>query len=260
MPAPLLRIVSVALVFLTGCSTTGDLRPVVESKTRLPPPSAPQTSSSKPSVVTVPVDTGLEERLDYGIPAATVQPQTTPLEPSPLLGREEAAAVAQGALDTPYTPSAVPDVATIDPAMNPVLPVIDTTTPSPIESIPEVRPLPPRIGDKLFLASAPPAVHALENDIESKFKARAYGDAASQLDRAIRIQPKNPELWHVLAEIRLRQNQPEQAEDLAKKSISLSKGNSDLIRSNWRLISDARRQKGDGSGSQEALEKAWATP
>ena len=138
--------------------------------------------------------------------------------------------------------------------MTPTLPVIEDA-PSPEPGPARVQPS--GAARQLFTMSAPAAVAALESDIEAKFKARNYGDVAAQLDRAIRIQPKNPELWHALAETRMRQNQPEMVEDLAKKSISLAKGNADLIKSNWRLIAEARRSRGDGIGAQDALEKAW---
>jgi hypothetical protein len=204
-------------------------------------------------VVTVPVDTGLDEMAPRIVPVPVYEESANPSLPNEsesAIASQHAASVLQGALDSSYSPSP----AVSEPTINPVLPVIEPQLPTEPSVM---QPLAPRVGQKLFTIPAPPAVTALESDIESKFKSRAYGDAAAQIDRAIRIQPKNPELWHVLAEIRLRQNQPDLAEDLAKKSNSLAKGNPELIKSNWRLISDARRQKGDGAGAQDALEKAW---
>lgn len=103
---------------------------------------------------------------------------------------------------------------------------------------------------------APPAVLALEADIEGNLKSGGYADAAASLERAIRIQPKNPELWHVLAEVRLKQQQPGLAEDLAKKSNLLAKNNAELIRSNWKIIAESLRLKGDAAGAAEAMAKA----
>jgi cytochrome c-type biogenesis protein CcmH/NrfG len=103
---------------------------------------------------------------------------------------------------------------------------------------------------------APPAVLALETDIEGNLKTGGYADAAASLERAIRIQPKNPELWHVLAEVRLKQQQPGLAEDLAKKSNLLAKNNAELIRSNWKIIAESLRLKGDTAGAAEAMAKA----
>lgn len=110
---------------------------------------------------------------------------------------------------------------------------------------------------KFFTLQAPPAVAALEADIEESFKGHNYKNAAAQLERAIRIQPKNAELWHVLAEVRLRERQPGLAEDLAKKSNAMAKNQVELIQSNWIIIAEARRQKGDVQGASEAVAKTW---
>jgi hypothetical protein len=115
---------------------------------------------------------------------------------------------------------------------------------------------PPEI-KKFFTLQAPPAVASLEADIEDSFKGHNYRNAAAQLERAIRIQPKNPELWHVLAEVRLRERQPGLAEDLAKKSNAMAKDQVELIQSNWIIIAEARRQKGDIQGASEAVAKTW---
>ncbi len=104
--------------------------------------------------------------------------------------------------------------------------------------------------------TAPPAVLALESEIQISMTSGNYADAAATLERAIRIQPKNPELWHVLAKIRLKQQQPGLAEDLAKKSNLLARSNPELARSNWDIIAQARRRKGDPSGAAEAQARA----
>jgi predicted Zn-dependent protease len=109
------------------------------------------------------------------------------------------------------------------------------------------------VGNALVQA---PAVVALQTDIEENLKTGSYAEAAASLERAIRIQPKNPELWHVLADVRLKQQQPGLAEDLAKKSNLLAKGNLELIRSNWTVIAESRRLKGDNAGASEAMGKA----
>ena len=97
---------------------------------------------------------------------------------------------------------------------------------------------------------------ALEADIEARIQEGNYADASALLERAIRIQPKNPELWHVLADVRLKQQQEGLAEDLAKKSILLIKDGPALVRANWKIIAESRRLKGDFAGASEALAKA----
>ena len=109
---------------------------------------------------------------------------------------------------------------------------------------------------RLFHQKSPPAVVALEADIEARIKEGNYADASALLERAIRIQPKNPELWHVLADVRLKQQQEGLAEDLAKKSNLLIKDAPALVRANWKIIAESRRLKGDSAGASEALAKA----
>lgn len=104
--------------------------------------------------------------------------------------------------------------------------------------------------------SFPPAVLALLQEAEASSAGGQLDNAAAILERAIRIQPRNPLPWQQLAEVRLRQHQPVLAEDLAKKSNVLAKGNATLTRKNWSIIAEARRQKGDPQGAADADAKA----
>jgi predicted Zn-dependent protease len=104
--------------------------------------------------------------------------------------------------------------------------------------------------------AAPPAIIALQSEAEASLESGDLDNAAAALERAIRIQPRNPELWHDLAEVRLKQEQPGLAEDLAKKSNLHAKGNVELIRANWAIIAEARRLKGDLEGAEDAEYKA----
>ncbi len=54
---------------------------------------------------------------------------------------------------------------------------------------------------------------------------RAAGDlegAAALLERALRIQPRNPRLWQRLAQVRYEQGRYAQAADLAERAIALA--------------------------------------
>lgn len=246
------RLTPVLIAFLSGCSTFSPHPTEPKHRSEPVSPQAFPEPVSKPTVVTVPVETGLDP-----VPLKNPQSFSTPQPDLPLA--ETNSNRPADATNSPYPttgelPPAQSTLPPLEPVIEPPLPAIEVepmTDPAPM------RTLTPRVGEKLFNQPALPAVATLEKDIESQFKARHYDDAATQIDRAIRIQPKNAELWHVLAEIRLRQNQPGLAVDLAKKSNSLAKSNAELIRSNWRIIADARRQQGDGAGAQDALEKAW---
>ncbi|SMF95524.1 Tetratricopeptide repeat-containing protein [Methylomagnum ishizawai] len=125
-------------------------------------------------------------------------------------------------------------------------PVPEPTAPPPTDTAPEQR----------TQTSTPPAVLALMDEAGQDLQSGDLDNAATALERAIRIQPKNPKLWHDLAEVRLRQQQPGLAEDLAKKSNLHAQGDDTLIRANWSLIAEARRLLGDAAGADEALRKA----
>jgi len=76
--------------------------------------------------------------------------------------------------------------------------------------------------------------------------------AAATLERAIKIEPENPWLWHRLAVLRMQQKKWSQAVELANRSIALANGNQRLIGGNWLVISLAL----EGAGSYEAAAKA----
>jgi tetratricopeptide (TPR) repeat protein len=98
----------------------------------------------------------------------------------------------------------------------------------------------------------PAAVVALLGHAEQQANNGDLPAAAMTLERAIRIDPRNPVLWHHLASVRLAEGNAEQAEGLAKKSNALAAGNYALQARNWGLIAAARRARGDTSGAQSA--------
>jgi cytochrome c-type biogenesis protein CcmH/NrfG len=80
--------------------------------------------------------------------------------------------------------------------------------------------------------------------------------AVASLERALRIEPRNPALWHELAKLRLQQGQYQQAEGLAAKSNGWAGGDRILRAENWRIIGQARLKRGDYPGAQSAFDKA----
>lgn len=67
-----------------------------------------------------------------------------------------------------------------------------------------------------------PAVLALLNSAGQQRQRKQYVAAAASLERAIRIAPRDAELYLELAKIRFQQNNREQAEQLCRKAIALS--------------------------------------
>lgn len=80
--------------------------------------------------------------------------------------------------------------------------------------------------------------------------------SAASLERALRIEPRNPHLWQELARVRLKQGDYAQAESFAARSNSWASGDSRLRAENWRLIAQAREARGDAAGARAALEAA----
>ena len=81
-------------------------------------------------------------------------------------------------------------------------------------------------------------------------------EAGANLERALRIEPRNPVLWQELARVRLHQGQYRQAENLAAKSNALAGGNRYLQAENWRVIGEARNRRGDLEGARAAFKEA----
>lgn len=64
--------------------------------------------------------------------------------------------------------------------------------------------------------------------------------AAGSLERALRIEPRNPRLWHELAKVRLRQGDYAQAGNLAARSNSFAGSDAALRTANQAIIEQAR--------------------
>ena len=120
--------------------------------------------------------------------------------------------------------------------------------PPPKVGVPQPEPAPPR--------AQPPAVIALLNTAEQQANAGDLEAAAASLERAIRIDPRNPVLWYHLATVRLSQGDAQAAEQLATKSTSLAPGDTAQQSRNWQLIAQARRAQQDEKGALAAEQRA----
>jgi Tfp pilus assembly protein PilF len=72
--------------------------------------------------------------------------------------------------------------------------------------------------------------------------------AAASVERALRIDPYNPSLWHQLAIIRLKQGDAAQAQVMAAKSNSLAANDKGLRAKNRSITAQARRLRGRKQG------------
>ncbi len=110
--------------------------------------------------------------------------------------------------------------------------------PQPVEpDLPSERAPAPRT---LTPAQTHPAALALLNEAMRQEKSGDYELAAAKLERALRIEPRNPLLWNRLANIRLRQGQNQLAANLAAKSNSYAANDAELLELNQRIITRSK--------------------
>ncbi len=125
----------------------------------------------------------------------------------------------------------------------------------------EEQPVPqaqPRTMSMAASTAAPsdPAVVALLATARKQAAAGELAAAAASLERALRIEPKNPWTWYQLGIVRFRQGRLAQAEQFARKSDALAGANSDIRARSWRLIALVRESQGDHAGARMARETA----
>lgn len=135
------------------------------------------------------------------------------------------------------------------------------TIPTPEEASPPDAVTAPVSGEGVIAEPGPPvsenrAVIALLDRARLDQGAGQREAAGASLERALRIEPRNPWLWHELAQLRLAQGQYAQAISIAHKSISFAARDRRLQALNWRVIGNARVAQGNAAGAEEAFSKA----
>ena len=106
----------------------------------------------------------------------------------------------------------------------------------PAETPPAPTPEPPAIKENVAIAG-------LMESARSDAAAGRLLQAAASLERALRIEPRNPRLWHELAKVRLRQGDAGQAANLAARSNSFAGSDGALRAANQSIIEQARSQR-----------------
>lgn len=131
-----------------------------------------------------------------------------------------------------------------------VIPPPETTAPSGIQ----------QPGEAAVIAPVPKtamsnnrAVIALLDQAQTDNESGRREAAGSLLERALRIEPRNPWLWLELAQLRLAQGQYAQAITLAGKSNSFAGRDSLVQAANWQVIGQARVALGDTAGAELAF-------
>jgi tetratricopeptide (TPR) repeat protein len=100
------------------------------------------------------------------------------------------------------------------------------------------------------------ASRALVSQAQTQMATKNYIVAASSIERALRIEPDNPLLWIELGKVRFAEGNYVQAENMARKAVSMSVNAPRAQSSAWRLIADSYRARGKNIEAQEAQARA----
>ena len=130
--------------------------------------------------------------------------------------------------------------------------------------VPQKRPAPmkkaPELGAGNSSGVSPDFSHGIVSDLKHKaneqMRAGDTDQAFSTLERALRINPGDPAVWHMLAQLQLKRGNADQAEQLARKSNLLAGKNNNLRRQNWQIIAQALEQKGLAKEAAAARRRA----
>lgn len=124
-------------------------------------------------------------------------------------------------------PAPPPQVAVIRP-----VPELEEAPPAPAEPLP-----PPRTAPPVSSAS-----QALLTQSRGHQAAGRYEQAAASIERALRIEPRQPVLWLELGRIRLSEGDFAQAESMGRKALSLATGDATLTARAEQLIATAKKR------------------
>ena len=101
-----------------------------------------------------------------------------------------------------------------------------------------------------------PAVKELLAGAQQSESAGQYDQAAVSLERALRIEPRDPEILQHMAEIQLQKKDYQQALNFATRSYDSGPRVGEICSRNWRTISVARARLEDAQGAADARSRA----
>lgn len=142
------------------------------------------------------------------------------------------------------------------PGQGPSVPSTVQTQPgTPPESSPPAQSLPPPVSTSRPRTLSP-ASRALVAQAQTQLSSGNDALAAATIERALRIEPDNPLLWTELAKIRMQSNNAAQAENLARKALSMATGDNKAQAAAWRVIAESYRARGRNPEARDADAKA----
>jgi Tfp pilus assembly protein PilF len=135
------------------------------------------------------------------------------------------------------------------PPGQPETPPAETRPGEPPNTVEEPQPLPAPVVREPTLGAAS---RALVSQAQTQIATKNYAVAASSIERALRIEPDNPLLWIELGKVRLAEGNYVQAENMARKAVSMSVNAPRAQSSAWGLIAESFRARGKNIEAQEA--------
>ena len=239
-----------ALALLNGCaSQTRSAIPVVDSGSRVS--NGERVSSTRTNIYRAPVQTPAQSQ--------TIQ------EDSGVTVMVPGGANASGAPISTFVPPTTAPISTAPINTAPVnqAPVNNTYTPPPATSytynMPASAPtgIPSASGGGLSEdEQLDGPVLALLTTAQQQQSGGDLNGAASSLERAQRVAPREPQVLYRLAQVRLAQGDAPQAEQLARRGLTYANGRASLQASLWGLIAQSREKQGDAAGAALARQKA----
>lgn len=170
------------------------------------------------------------------------------------------------AVTTPYRPAPTSPVSSTRPNSRPrptvgVRPDLAESGANPYDKIPQSgRDGTTRNQPRGSSRGTSSAVKALLLRAKVDIVAARYGAAASRLERALRIEPRNAEVWHQLARINYKQGKHASSVTMAQKSNSYTLEDSPLEKANWSLIKQASKAAGDIRTLKRAIQYERSHP
>ena len=99
------------------------------------------------------------------------------------------------------------------------------------------------------------AINVLVDDADKLIENNAYNSAADKLERVLRIKPDYAPAWSRLAWIALQEDSPKRSVQMAKRSNSFVRSNTELQLLNWSFIRTASQQMNDEKNYLKADQK-----
>lgn len=100
------------------------------------------------------------------------------------------------------------------------------------------------------------ATLALLRQSERANRAGELHEAVGYIERAIRLNPLQADLWTTLALLHLHNDDPENALRFANKAVTLAGRRADWLRDAWLVIADVKAQQGNEAQAHE-IRKRW---